>query len=635
MNQNSIPIYMISRYPQTHLLLSLGIIEAYVHQYKNGVLDEKFHFMPFLNKPTDEIIEMSKISNPGVWLFSDYIWSIERGIEISKAVKEINPQNVTIHGGPSVPKREAACREFLLKHPYIDIAARGEGEATTAELLEHIAFYWDNNPILNEELKKVFGISFGLVGEQGKEIVRTPERKKFTNINEIPSPYLTGVFEKSHEFPKEQYLFSMIETNRGCPFECAYCNWGDATNEKVRKFALDRVKAEIEWLIKNRFHIIYIVDANFGIFKRDLEIMDFVVAMKKKYDFPKEIVLCFAKHSPKRLFEISQKLNDSGITFQCSLSIQTRDDTTLNISGRQNIDKKNYDKLLTYYQKANLPVTTEIMLGLPGATIESLKTDLQYYFDRNTEVRTNYTLLLVNSPMADPAFMKKYQIEINAGKRIISTFSYSSHDREQMIQFDRLHRILVNYSFFKYGLKYLQLKYNIPAMDFLHEMIKYKNRNQMPEYKLINSILTTRRPNLVLFLKVMAGHLKELHAELKQFACQNYPQILDEAEFDMVLEVNQAIIPNPKKQYPLQVDLKHNFAQYYWDAIRNNMIPRKRLSDYPGNRIKILDPYHISKKLFRAKDVKQYSCFQTFFELESPLKQSQSNPYWFNENSQY
>ena len=40
---------------------------------------------------------------------------------------------------------------------------------------------------------------------------------------------------------------AILETNRGCPYGCTFCDWGSATLSRIRKFDLDRVFAELEW----------------------------------------------------------------------------------------------------------------------------------------------------------------------------------------------------------------------------------------------------------------------------------------------------------------------------------------------------------------------------------------------------
>ena len=65
---------------------------------------------------------------------------------------------------------------------------------------------------------------------------------------------------------------SAWETNRGCPFQCTFCDWGSATKTKVRKWERDRLFKEIEWFADNKIPYIDCCDANFGIFvERDLE----------------------------------------------------------------------------------------------------------------------------------------------------------------------------------------------------------------------------------------------------------------------------------------------------------------------------------------------------------------------------
>ena len=43
------------------------------------------------------------------------------------------------------------------------------------------------------------------------------------NLDEIPSPYLTGLCDK---LLAENFI-PMVETKRGCPFKCTFCESGD------------------------------------------------------------------------------------------------------------------------------------------------------------------------------------------------------------------------------------------------------------------------------------------------------------------------------------------------------------------------------------------------------------------------
>ena len=56
--------------------------------------------------------------------------------------------------------------------------------------------------------------------------------ERINNINIIPSPYLNGVMDEFFNYP----LVPMLETNRGCPFSCAFCADGQASKNKVHRY---------------------------------------------------------------------------------------------------------------------------------------------------------------------------------------------------------------------------------------------------------------------------------------------------------------------------------------------------------------------------------------------------------------
>ena len=67
------------------------------------------------------------------------------------------------------------------------------------------------------------------------------------DLDVLPSPHLTGVFDHIVK-NNSNYKFHMtLETNRGCPYQCTFCDWGSLTYNKIKKFDIDRVFAEIEW----------------------------------------------------------------------------------------------------------------------------------------------------------------------------------------------------------------------------------------------------------------------------------------------------------------------------------------------------------------------------------------------------
>ncbi len=66
-------------------------------------------------------------------------------------------------------------------------------------------------------------------------------------LSTVPSPFLNGLLD---EFLHDERLAPIIETNRGCPYNCSFCVWGQATLTKLRKFDLNTVVDEIHYISK-------------------------------------------------------------------------------------------------------------------------------------------------------------------------------------------------------------------------------------------------------------------------------------------------------------------------------------------------------------------------------------------------
>src|SRR5262249_22621334 len=160
----------------------------------------------------------------------NYVWSSEENLELSALVKRTNPGSVTIHGGPDTPKYRGDVVQYFADHPHVDIAVHGEGEETLAELLLALAGHISDEPADLSLLADVPGLSY----RQGDEVVTTDKRDRIADLDSIPSPILTGIFDGF--IPAGPIGGVALETNRGCPYGCTFCDWGSATLSRVRKF---------------------------------------------------------------------------------------------------------------------------------------------------------------------------------------------------------------------------------------------------------------------------------------------------------------------------------------------------------------------------------------------------------------
>src|SRR5581483_2084742 len=129
----------------------------------------------------------------------------------------------------------------------------------------------------------------------------------------------------------------------------------------------------------------------------------------------------YAKNTHQHLIDIIALFLDAELISTGIVSIQTRDDRTLGIVRRKNIKTREYDKLRAEFQRRNLPLAVQLMIGLPGATLQTIEDDLSYYFDTSMEVQLFRTVMLPNSPMADPDYQATHELKARHDGLLVST----------------------------------------------------------------------------------------------------------------------------------------------------------------------------------------------------------------------
>ncbi len=315
-----------------------------------------------------------------------------------------------------------------------------------------------------ERLADVEGISFRDGPPGSTAIVRTPDRERATDMSQFPSPYLTGEFD---EIDPARWRSATIETNRGCPYGCTFCDWGTATLSRIRQFPIERVKAELEWLAARGISEIFLSDANFGIMSRDVEIAQHIADLSRRYGAPAGVICSFAKNTTKHTTEIVRIWVDAGICAEGSVALQTTDPITLRNVKRSNIRVDRYDDLAEEFRRLGLPIVTDLLMGLPGATVESFKTDLQRCIDQDVTPRMMETVVLPNSPMNEPGYRKQFAIETDAANVVVATSSYTRADFDEMLRLRLLFRSLEHYGLLRHLFRWLQHEHGLRAVDLI------------------------------------------------------------------------------------------------------------------------------------------------------------------------
>ena len=329
---------------------SIGCIAAYL---KKDPTITSFYDIPDVIGMRESISDILKrFENPDYVAFTNFVWNLEYNKTLAKELKRLYPQVKIIFGGHSVPKDSS----FLDEYDFIDYLMHGEGEETSALFFKTLAE--------NGDLSAVPNLSFRT--ENGN--VTTREYCP-SDISSYPSPYTEGIFDVFfREFPEVEF-HATLETNRGCPYECAYCEW--CFTRRLREFPMEKIKKEIEWIAEHKIKYCYCADANFGILERDIEIAEYVVEQNKKHGYPNVFKPCYAKNSDDIVFKAGYILNSNHIDKGVTLAYQTLDETALENIGRKNLTLEHFSSLYSRYCEAGIPTYTELIIGLPGETYES------------------------------------------------------------------------------------------------------------------------------------------------------------------------------------------------------------------------------------------------------------------------
>jgi hypothetical protein len=328
--------------------LPYSIATAWAYSEQFDIVKDNFEVVDcfFKREPIDDVI--SKMANPDVCLFSNYIWNEQYNFITAQRIKEQWPECVIVFGGPQVGEKAG---HQLLNYDFIDSIVINEGERSLFLLL---------NDYLAGSVKSSY------------------ERHQRLELENMPSPYLQSNILNKLILENPDIKFSTtIETNRGCPFACTFCDWGSLTQTKIKSFNLEKVFKELDWIAEKKVEYVYIADANFGVFyERDKLIVEYLADLKTKTGYPKGVTATWYKNSAEKTIELVKILHSVGLNRGLTLSVQSMNEDTLENIKRKNMEISQLSKMYKECDKQGVTYYTEFILGMPYETKQSWRLGL-------------------------------------------------------------------------------------------------------------------------------------------------------------------------------------------------------------------------------------------------------------------
>ncbi len=347
----------------TPIVGNVPLAAGYMILYaRNRGLDEYFDLQILPNSVVDQasdsaIVQEILAAQPWMVGFTCYLWNIDRTLWIAKQVKQANPETLIVLGGPEITGDNA----WVLDGSVIDYAVIGEGEQTFTDLLK---LHCGNSAIAAQVPSIVPGLW------QATDPKPPLFRKPLPDLNEISSPYLAGILDAADQ------RMLLLETIRGCIFKCKFCYY-PKSYDGLYFVAEEKIVANLRHARERG--------------ATEVVLLDPTLNQRKDFD---GFLRLLARENPEHQFEYFGELRSEGIKpetaqllkqanfTEVEIGLQSVDPTAQSLMDRRN-NMKAFERGVEAMLDAGLRVKVDLIIGLPGDTVSSVRRGFEYLNSTN------------------------------------------------------------------------------------------------------------------------------------------------------------------------------------------------------------------------------------------------------------
>jgi radical SAM superfamily enzyme YgiQ (UPF0313 family) len=371
-------------------------VAAYASEvFKNKVELEYFQYISDLTSYLDENI-------PEIVCFSNFVWNSRLSCEIARRIKIQSPETIVIFGGPTYPIEAEEQKEWLISHPDIDFYIYREGEKPFAKLCELLLDYDLDVEKFKEDRIKIPNCHYIVKGEfiYGEDSPASRE-----GLDWIPSPYLSGLLDTA----LSRGLIPVIQTKRGCPFKCTFCESGADFYNLTSGYSFERKRDEFEYIAeRSRGSTLMLADLNFGMYKEDAEFCKIIGHHQKATGWPPSVQSFGGKNNKEQVLEAAALVQSP----QFLASVQTTDPAILKNIKRQNVSQDVATKLAREVEAMGGFSFSELIMTLPGESKESHFNSAREMIDSGISVlRVHQLYMLPAAEVASKETREKFGMQ--------------------------------------------------------------------------------------------------------------------------------------------------------------------------------------------------------------------------------
>ena len=334
-----------------------------------------------INQNTENILADIYRHRPDIAAFSCYIWNWNTIQELLPELPKLLPDTKLWLGGPEVSFH---AEKILAQYTQLTGIMVGEGEETFTQL---VRFYHAPKGQLQDIP--------GLVLPQGRT-----QPRELTDMSKLPFLY--------EDLGKFQNRIIYYESQRGCPFRCAYCL--SAIDKSVRLRDIETVKKELQYFLDHKVSQVKFIDRTFNCnAAHALAIWRYLLENDNGVtNFHFEIA---ADLMTEEELEVLKQMRPGLI--QLEIGVQSTNEQTLHAINRyMSLEhlRQVVDKIHSFH---NIHQHLDLIAGLPYEDYDSFVTSFNdVYAMRPQQLQLGFLKVLKGSPIEEKA--EEYGIVYNS-----------------------------------------------------------------------------------------------------------------------------------------------------------------------------------------------------------------------------
>ena len=391
--------------------------------------------------------------------FSFYTWNAAEFLDLLARMKALLPELLFVAGGPHVQQVE----DYLGVDP-LDVIFVGEAEISFREFLDCRR---------RSDWQHINGLAYLEDGQ----LQRTAERERCRNLDQFPSPL--DVLQLTDERGQARYQSIAYETSRGCPFKCAFCEWGTgAIGSKMYQWSMSRITQDWKQIVAAGIKDIWLADSNFGALKQDIDKARLIVDLKERTGLPTSFATSWSKKHSRQVQEIALLLHRNALLPHYQLALQTLTPEALRLSNRQNMSSNEYKPIAKRMSEQGVPIAAELIWGLPGDNLPDFERNLDQLLATFPNINIFGYTLLPGTEFYD----RREEYKIKAipvagygkakGEYVVECHSFDREQGEEGYFLISAHILLVHGHILPMTTRLLALRGEVPVSPLLRDALR-------------------------------------------------------------------------------------------------------------------------------------------------------------------